>query len=255
MSICPKLSSTQYPKLDPKLQAQYEQAVSLSRADGIVDQAHIAALYKDAAEKGHWPSMHNLAVRYYQGNGIEESDEKSLYWYRQIEAFDIPDGYTNMALVYRKGIGVAKDPDKALEYISKAAQLGDPDAQFMLGKYLYHPLKRKADAYKMLTCAVEQDHREAAFELALHYKVDEDFEKAYQFYRKGAMLGSKSCISALADAYAHQPKYATFGLNEDQDRALCLYQLTKELRKNPDLTFPDLDVRCPVNVPQPPGRD
>ena len=199
--------------------------------------------------------MHNLAVRYYQGNGIEESDEKALHWYRQIEALDIPDGYTNMALVYRKGIGVEKDPDKALEYMSKAAQLGDPDAQFMLGKYLYHPLKRKADAYKMLTCAVEQDHRDAALELAAHYEVDEDFEKAYHFYRKGAMLGSKSCINALRHAYAHQPKYPTFGLNEDQDRALCLYQLTKELRNNPDLAFPDLDTRCPANVPQPPGRD
>ncbi|NOZ52304.1 MAG: sel1 repeat family protein [Gammaproteobacteria bacterium] len=209
MTTCPTLSSMQYPKLDPKLQAQYDQAVTLSRADGIVDQTHIAALYKEAAEKGHWPSMHNLAVHYYEGNGIEESDEKALYWWRQIETLDIPDGYTHMALVYRKGIGVEKNPDKALEYMSKAAQLGDPDAQFMLGKYLYHPLRRKPDAYKMLACAVEQDHRDAALELAAHYEVDEDFEKSYHFYRKGAMLGSDSCLNALSNAYAHQPKYPT----------------------------------------------
>jgi len=255
MTTCPMLSSALYPKLDPKLQALYDKSLSLSRADGIVDQVAVTALYKEAAEKGHWPSMHNLAVRYYQGNGIEESDEKALYWYRQIEALDIPDGYTNMALVYRKGIGVPKDPDKALEYMSKAAQLGDPDAQFMLGKYLYHPLKRKAEAYKLLACAVKQNHRDAALELAAHYEVDEDSEKSYYFYRKGAMLGSDSCLNALSDAYAHTPKYPTFGLNKDLDRAICLENLVDELENNPELTFPDLDTRCPANVPQPPGRD
>ena len=255
MTTCPTLSKDQYLVLDPELQALYDQAVALSRADGIVDQAAIAALYKAAAEKGHWPSMHNLAVHYYEGNGIEESEEKALYWWRQIEALDIPDGYTHMARVYRLGIGVKPDTGKALEYMGKAARLGDPDAQFMVGKYLYDPLKRKPDAYKMLACAVEQGHREAAFELALHYKVDEDFEKAYQLYRKGAMLGSKSCINALRRAYAHQPKHQTFGLNKDIDRAICLRKLVKELRENPDLTFPDLDTRCPANVEQPPGRD
>lgn len=255
MTTCPTLSKDQYLVLDPELQALYDQAVALSRADGIVDQAAIAALYKAAAEKGHWPSMHNLAVHYYEGNGIEESEEKALYWWRQIEALDIPDGYTHMARVYRLGIGVKPDTGKALEYMGKAARLGDPDAQFMVGKYLYDPLKRKPDAYKMLACAVEQGHREAAFELALNYDVDKDFEKAYQLYRKGAMLGSKSCINALRRAYAHQPKHQTFGLNKDIDRAICLRKLVKELRENPDLTFPDLDTRCPANVEQPPGRD
>ena len=255
ITTCPTLSRAQYPKLDSKLQALYDQAVTLSRADGIVDQVAVTALYKEAAEKGHWPSMHNLAVRYYQGNGIEESDEKALYWYRQIEALDIPDGYTNMALVYRKGIGVEKDPEKALEYMSKAAQLGDPDAQLMVGRYLIHPLKRVQEGYKILACAVEQDHREAAFELALNYKVDKDFEKAYQMYRKGAMLGSDSCLNALSNAYAHQPKYPTFGLNKDLDRAICLENLVDALENNPELTFPDLDTRCPANVIQPPGRD
>ncbi len=101
-----------------------------------------------------------------------------------------------MALVYHKGIGVEKDTNKALAYMDKAAQLGDPDAQFMVGKYLYHPLKRKPDAYKILACAMAQSHSEAAFQLALNYKVDKDFEKAYQTYRKGAMLGSVSCINA-----------------------------------------------------------
>ncbi len=214
-----------------------------------------SSIYHQAVRMGHWVAMNNLAVSYYRGYGIEEDDSKALYWYRQIEAFGIPEGYTNMALVYRKGIGVEKDTDKALAYMDKAAQLGEPDAQFMVGKYLYHPLKRKPDAYKVLACAMAQGHREAAFELALHYKVDKDFEKAYQTYRKGAMLGSASCINALKRAYAHRPKYPTFGLNQYIERAICLERLVDELDENPELTYPDLDECCPANVEQPPWRD
>jgi len=51
------------------------------------------------------------------------------------------------------------------------------------------------------------------------------------------------------------PQYPTFGLNKDLERAICLENLVDELENNPELTFPDLDIRCPANVPQPPGRD
>ena len=72
---------------------------------------------------------------------------------------------------------------------------------------------------------------------------------------RGQSWGSKSCINALSDAYGHEPKYPTFGLNQDNERAKCLFLLGRELRDNPELTFPDLDDRCPANVDQPTNRD
>ena len=153
------------------------------------------------------------------------------------------------------GIGVPVDHTKSLELYNNAAKRGNPDAQLVVGKYLFSPLNRFEESKKITACAVEQGHREAAFELALHYEVDENFDMAYEIYRKGAMLGSASCINKLSYAYGHQAKYPTFGLNQDNERAKCLFLLTRELRENPELTFPDLDDRCPANVEQPPNRD
>ncbi len=140
MQQCPRLDEideSRYPQLDPAAEALFQKAYA---ADDVVPRAisqqEVVKLYNQAARMGHWVAMNNLAVSYYRGYGIEEDDSKALYWYRQIEAFGIPEGYTNMALVYRKGIGVEKDTDKALAYMDKAAQLGEPDAQFMVGKYL-----------------------------------------------------------------------------------------------------------------------
>lgn len=104
-------------------------------------------------------------------------------------------------------------------------------------------------------CAISQGHKAAAFSLAVNYKTDKDLEKAYHAYRRGAQLGSDSCLNALSYAYGHQTKYPTFDLNQDNERAKCLFLLTRELDKNPELTFPDLDERCPANVEQPSNRD
>ena len=254
---CPKLDKSRYPKIDPEADALFQKAYKADDvAPRVISQEEVVKLYQQAAEKGHWVAMNNLAVSYYQGYGIKQDEKKALYWYQQIEKFDIPEGYTNMATVYRKGIGVKSDEKRAVAYMDKAAQLGDPDAQFMVGKYLYSPLGRKPDAYKILHCAIEQGHRKAAFELALHYDVDENFDMAYKIYRKGAKLGSDSCINALKKAYAHVSKYPTFGLNKDIERAKCLKKLVDEaLERDPNITFPDLDERCPANVDQPTNRD
>ena len=107
------------------------------------------------------------------------------------------------------------------------------------------------DAYKMRSCAVEQGHKDAAFQLALYYKIEERSDLAYEMYRKGAMLGSSKCKASLRDAYVHESRFIELGLNQDPVEANCLYDLNKRHRDNPTLTFPDLDELCPVTVPQP----
>jgi len=256
MNTCPKPDQNRYPKPDAQAMALYKQAIEARNSKPqTMKQEQIVALIQQAAAKGYWPAMHNLAVSYYEGYGFEENHEKALYWFRAIEKLDIPEGYTDMMMVYDKGIGVKSDPDKSREYMLKAAKAGDADSLFYLGHDLYGR-QDEHSAYagyglKLWQCAAEQGHKQAHFFLALHYKVKKQLPTAYRYYVAGAKAGDGSCLMTLAEAYAHSNKKETFNLDKDLDRARCFYDLNVKLRTNPDLAFPNLDTLCPGTVPQP----
>lgn len=256
MQSCPKPAQNHYPKPDKEALSLYSQAIEARKArPQTLKPEQMIALIQQSAAKGYWPAMHNLAVSYYEGFGIEENQEKALYWFKEIEKLGIPEGYTDMMMVYDKGIGVPADPEKSREYMIKAAKAGDADAQFYLGVDLYDHQKQNStfEGYglKLLQCAAEQGHKQANFHLALHYDITKQFATAYRFYLLGAKAGDGSCLSALSDAYAHTPKYPTFNLQQDIERAQCLFELGRKADDNPDITFPNLDELCPGTVPQP----
>ncbi|MFZ4699110.1 MAG: tetratricopeptide repeat protein, partial [Candidatus Methylumidiphilus sp.] len=138
MTTCPRVDKNHYPQLNPDAVALFKKATEADKAiPKTLPQEEIVKLYQQAAQLGHWQAMHNLAISYYQGDGIEEDEEKALYWFKEIEKLGIPEGYADMALVYRKGIGVAIDDEKSNAYMIKAAQAGDADSLFYLGHDLY----------------------------------------------------------------------------------------------------------------------
>jgi len=256
MSNCPTPDPNRYPKPDRVAVSLYQQAIEARNArPQTLKPEQILALIQQAATKGYWPAMHNLAVSYYEGYGVEENPEKALYWFKEIEKLEIPEGYADMMMVYDKGIGVAADPEKSREYMIKAAQAGDADSLFYLGHELYDRQDENVAyagyALKLWQCAVEQGHKQAHFFLALHYDVNKQPTSAYRYYLTGAKAGDGGCLAALSDAYAHTPKYPTFNLKQDKIRAQCLFELSRKVRDNQYLTFPDLDTLCPGTVPQP----
>lgn len=259
MTTCPKANPNLYPSADPEAVALFDEAAKDDKAiPKFTPQEDIVKRYQQAADKGYWLAMHNLAMSYYLGDGIAEDHAKALYWFQQIEKLGIPEGYTDMSLVYQEGIGVEANPEKAAQYMIKAAQLGDRDAQFYLGQTLYNQ-QREIKIYgsygvKLWQCAAEQGHKKAHFHLAVDYEVTHQLGLAYRYYLLGAKAGDDSCLRALSDAYAHTPKYPTFNLEKDLQRAICLEALSKKVASdgpNRDLTFPDLDTLCPGTVPQP----
>ncbi|MFZ4699109.1 MAG: tetratricopeptide repeat protein [Candidatus Methylumidiphilus sp.] len=256
MTTCPKAEPNIYPAADPEAVALFDQAAKDDKAiPKFTSQENIVKRYQQAADKGYWLAMHNLAMSYYQGDGIEEDEEKALYWFKEIEKLGISEGYTNMALVYRKGIGVPVDLDKYREYLIKAARAGDADSQFYLGHDLY-AMQRQNKIYqiyalKIWQCASDQGHKQAHFFLAMHYKNTNQPSLAYRYYLKGAKVGDADCLMTLAYAYGHEDKEPTFNLQQDDARSVCLINLNEKVRDNPDLTFPNLDELCPGTVPQP----
>lgn len=263
---CPKPDQNRYPKISAEAEALYQHAYAADTAiPRRMSPEAIANLYLQAAKKGHPGAMHNLAVSYYEGDGVPQDPAKARYWLEQVATYNIPEGYTGMALLYRKGIGVKRDPRKAKEYLIKAARMGDRDSLYYVGEdilnlQLAYPDMRarlQANGMKLLKCAAELGHRKAYFSLAVEYDVQGQNHLAYQWLRLGAKAGSDSCITSLAEGYwgYKQSTWAQLNLMKDEARGDCLHKLSKELDKNPDLTFPDLDERCPPNVAQPNVHD
>lgn len=257
---CPQPDPNRYPAENPAAAALYEKAVTAARTvPEKLPPEGVTALYQQAAEKGHWGAMYNLAVRHHQGNGTPENNAKALYWFQQLEKLGIPEGFEGMANVYERGIGVPIDRDKARSYQLKAVQAGSADAMYSLGHYIMNNYRTDPDFAKfdvqLWECAAAQGHRKAHWWLALSYNVDEQNHLAYRWLRRGAKAGEGSCIRALSDGYDRWKTWAQLNLMEDKERAKCLFNLAELLRSNPDLTFPDLDERCPPNVAQPNVND
>jgi len=168
MTTCPKIDPNHYPKTSLEAQAIFKKALDANNArPKTLPQEEIVKLYQKAAKLGDYLAMHNLAFSYYIGDGVEEDEQQALYWFKEIEKLGVPSGYADMALVYRKGIGVAIDPIKSNEYMIKAAQAGNVDSQYYLGHDLY-ALQQENKKYleyalKLWQCAAEQGHKDASF--------------------------------------------------------------------------------------------
>ena len=99
--------------------------------------------------------------------------------------------------MYREGFGVERDPVKAFQWCSAAAEHKDkPEATFELAMMYWHGLgvgQSKATAVLLLDVAGKQDHSLALFKLAEHFfEVGENascFKKGFDSCLRSAELG------------------------------------------------------------------
>lgn len=99
-----------------------------------------------------------------------------------------------IALQYMNGEGVAKDEKKGMEFLTKAAEGGNADAQLMLGFYLIKGEGVTQDAAKgfaYFEAAAKQGNRDAQYNTGLAYVraqgVKEDYKKALSWFEKAAL--------------------------------------------------------------------
>ena len=113
--------------------AQFALALRYADGDGVEqDQSKAVHWYQKAAEQGHAKAQFNLAVRYENGNGIERDQTKAVRWYLKAAQQGHSGAQLNLALCYRDGDGVQEDQWKASHWFHMAAEQGDAVAQFNL---------------------------------------------------------------------------------------------------------------------------
>ncbi len=100
-----------------------------------------------------------------------------------------------MAVKYMRGSGVAKDEQKALTYLVRAADAGNPQAELAMGYYFLKGTggikQDSAKAAAFFTKAAEQGNRDAQYNVGLAYVrgegVAKDLTKAYRWFEQAAL--------------------------------------------------------------------
>jgi uncharacterized protein len=94
-----------------------------------------------AAEKGDGNSQAELATFYDSGQfpGIAKDPERALQWYRKAADGGLPGAQTALALRYEMGLGAPQDKAQALSWYLKAAQGGEMLAQMSLARRYEDP--------------------------------------------------------------------------------------------------------------------
>ena len=166
-------------------------------------------------------------------------------------------GRTDEGIGYylKSGYGLKQNQELALKYIRKAADLGNPDAQYYVAGLLA-PHDRAPDiARQMRRCAADQGHGRAAYELAINLAGRGDSHGAVLSYQKGVAAGGSGAAMSLEEAFrAPESVDKRFALEvpKDPERSRR-YQLIGEFLDNNTLANPKVPDVDQV-VPLPPAK-
>ena len=155
---------------------------------------------------------------------IKEDDVLSLNL--ELQKQENAEELFNLGYNYEKGNGVKQDYSKAVEYYTKAANMGHAGAQCNLGNcyfYGFYNVKPdKSKAVKWYTKAANQGNASAQFNLGLFYEygygVKQDYAKAVEWYTKAANQGNASAQFYLGVFYEKGR-----GVKQDYSKAVEWY--------------------------------
>jgi TPR repeat protein len=90
-------------------------------------------LFELAAQQGDASAIYNLGVMYEYGEGVEQSYERAVEYYKQAAHLGYDKAQFNLGLLYANGRGVAQSYGTAAELYEQAVQQGHPSAMYNLG--------------------------------------------------------------------------------------------------------------------------
>jgi len=97
------------------------------------DYRAAAVWYRRAAATGYPASQTNLAMLYKEGLGVEKDSKKAFSLYEMAAAEEYVMAYVPLGELYMQGIGVNKDYGAGLIWINKGAKAGVISAHYHLG--------------------------------------------------------------------------------------------------------------------------
>ena len=201
--------------------ARWLQKNNQLKQDKTVD-AEIERLYRIAAENGHYKANINLQNGALRGH-FKLRGEEHLRLSQELIDADVATGYYFVGIFLQQGsAGLERDPEMALRYYRKAADLGSAQAHFYVGEKLEPSDIAPKIALQMYRCAAEQGSGEAAVALGIYQKNYKNYQAALVALQLGVAAGSSTSASFLSKGFRRPPisnELHYLSLQEDLERA------------------------------------
>ena len=140
-------------------------------------------------------AMNNLGNMYQNGSGVEQNGEKAVEWYTKAADLGNTSAMSNLGFMYQNGDGVEQKGEKAIEWYTKAIDAGDTSGFFGIGNmYQYGN------------------------------GVEQDGEKAIEWYTKAMDLGDTSAMISIGSMYQNGS-----GVEQDGEKAIEWYTKAADL--------------------------
>lgn len=233
------LALYQGPAAQGHARAQNNLGLLYVRGTGVAqDYSRAAALFAKSAAQGQVTAMGNLSVMYGNGFGVAQSDAKAADWERRasqqrqasalggaIAANGAPCGFDPR--LTRPDTGPSADND--LQARQRAAEAGDPVAQFLTGWQLCHRAAASAGdlaaAARWFRAAAGKGHGPSMANLSGFYLqgrgVPQDYVLGYMWLTLAQSAGHPL---PLADSAALRQRMTSAQINDAQQRAASLWQ-------------------------------
>lgn len=251
------------PPRNPEADQLYKYARWLEKNNAVKNDPkvypQVERLLRIATAYGH--DKANLELRQMIGKGQADSDnpvKEMLDLTEDLTRRGIPGGYYDMGYYIEQGYGVKQDPELALKYYRKSADLGSPEGQYLVGKKLA-PIDIAPDvARQMRRCAAEQGHGEAAVELAIDLETSRqhpDYAASVKAFQLGVKAGNSTAASFLESGFEGPPptdELSYLGQQKDLERARR-YKIIKKVLADYDYLNPKVPEVDKI-VPLPPAE-
>ncbi|BCL99986.1 sel1 repeat family protein [Ralstonia pseudosolanacearum] len=240
------------PPLDPEADQLFQYGRYLQKKEGPKNFNEVARYYRIAAAHGHYKANSNLQGLVSQGLADSpDASKETIDLAAQLVNQGIPGGYYDIGHYLELGYGLKQDAEMALRYIRKAADLGNADAQYYVGKLLAPIDRAPTIARQMRQCATGQGHGEAAVELGIDLKTDKLYLDAAKVFQQGVRSGDRQAASFLGNGFnGPSPSELLYyiALPHDPERARRYKLIGKFIGNNDGRNpkVPDIDKIVPL---------
>ena len=194
---------------------------------------------KLAADQDNASAQTLIGFMYYNGEGVEQDYEEALKWYKLAAEQGHADAQYSLANCYENGLGVEEDYEEAINWFSKGAENGNSSSLYELGKLYYQGkgcIQDKAKADELFNEYAENEIY--FYTIVDFYSEEENFEKVFEWFSKGAENGNSRSLYELGKLY-----YQGKGCIQDKTKAEELF--TKYGTLDDDLCDDNMyDIAC-----------
>ena len=196
------------------------------------DSSRALAWFRRAAEGGDASAQYNLALMYDRGEGVPQDHKEAVRWLNKAADRNLVPAILDLGEVFLRppNSTIAADVAKAVEYYEKAANLGNPLAQSILGTIFAKGLQGKMDyeqSVKWFRMAADQGDPDGEVGLGVSYAmghgVPVDYEEARRLITAAAGQGN---VEAQYDLAVMSEEGN--GAPPDRDMAAHYYELAAQ---------------------------